>query len=272
MLKCESQTNFLGNKITFTSQMKNNKQIKKESKEDHVNNNPPIELKRSKSILSDIRNFFLCNPGEQTLIQINSVDDRYTFNKIIHDRVGIGVEDYQLLNMHRIHINAPSEFVFKELLSWDGDSSWWPNHIARANLQNGKLEKIKITLLGLSNNIFKLKNGLFGYHLLHLFNLNAIKFQKEADENAARYLLYSCSGGYPIGVFCLYVRDSNTQEEETGLSQLFAVVSFNFYGKRSLSNWNILRKGWEKIHNKVTSNVLYRIKLISERDYASLKP
>ena len=100
-----------------------------------------------------------------------------------------------------------------------------------------------------------------------LFNLIAIKFQKEPDINNARYLLYRCSGGYPIGVFSLYVRDSSEEQKEEGLTQLFAVVGFNFYGKKSISGVNILHRTWEKIHNRVTANVLDRIKLICEWDY-----
>lgn len=227
--------------------------------------NPP--LKKSGNVISDVKNFFLKVPAYNTFVEINSEDDRNRFMEIISKRLGVGVDNYKVLNIHRISINTPTEFVFNELLTWDGNSSWWPNHISKANLTNGNLEKIKITLFGLSQNLFKLKNGVFGYHLLHLFNLSAIKFQREPDINNARYLLYRCSGGYPIGVFALYVRDSIKEQKEEGLSQLFAVVGFNFYGKKSISGLNFLHRTWEGIHNRVTANVLDRIKLICEWDY-----
>lgn len=173
-----------------------------------------------------------------------------------------------MLNIHRIGINAPSEFIFNELLRWDGDSCWWPNHIAKPNLVNGSLKKIKITLFGLSRSIFKLKNGIFGYHLLHLFNLNAINIQEDPDEDNGRLLLYKCSGGYPIGIFGLYVRDSMYAPEEDGTSQLFIVVGFNFYGSKNLSDLNILNRTWEKIHNRTTANIMDRIKHKCEWDYS----
>jgi hypothetical protein len=52
---------------------------------------------------------------------------------------------------------------------------------------------------------------------------------------------------------------------ETGKSQLFFGVSFNFFGKKE---WQEKRKLvnilWEWVHNRVTANVLNRIKQLSE--------
>ena len=221
----------------------------------------------SRNIISDFRNFFLNIPDIPTFVKINSEEERKRYSDLIFQRTGVAVDKYRMLNIHRIHVDAPAEFIFDELMTWNGDSSWWPNHIAKANLVNGSLDKIKITLFGLSHNIFKLKNGFFGYHLLHLFNLNLLKNQNDPDANNGRLLLYKCSGGYPIGVFAMYVRDTIPAQEEEGMSQLFIVTGFNFYGNKNLSNLNILNRTWERIHNKVTVNVINKIKLKCEWDY-----
>lgn len=222
---------------------------------------------KSRNIVSDIKNFFLNTPSTSTLVKINSDFDRNRYSDLIYQRTGISVDEYKVLNIHRIGINAGSSFIFDELLTWDGDSKWWPNHIAKANLVNGSLNKIKITLFGLSHSIFRLKNGIFGYHLLHLFNLSALKIQDKPDALNGRLMLYKCSGGYPIGIFCLYVRDSRSETGEKEMSQLFTVVGFNFYGNKSLSNLNLLNKTWENIHNRVTTNVMNRIKIKCEWDF-----
>lgn len=222
---------------------------------------------KSKNIVSDIRNFFLNIPDVSTFVEIKSADERKRYSDLIFKRTGISVDEFSMLNIHRISIDVPAEFIFEELMTWNGDSYWWPNHIAKANLVNGDLKKIKITLFGLSHSILKLKNGFFGYHLLHLFNLDLLKNQNKPDKNNGRLLLYKCSGGYPIGVFAMYARDSIPAQGEKGMSQLFIVTGFNFYGNKNLSNLNILNKTWEKIHNKVTANVLDRIKHKCKWDY-----
>jgi hypothetical protein len=52
---------------------------------------------------------------------------------------------------------------------------------------------------------------------------------------------------------------------EDAQSQMFFVVGFNFYGKK---NWAKQRKwmniAWEMVHNRVTTNVLNRMKNLSE--------
>ena len=52
-----------------------------------------------------------------------------------------------------------------------------------------------------------------------------------SDLDNARYVLYKCRGGYPIGIFSVYVRSSIAQEGETEATQVFMVVGFNFYGR-----------------------------------------
>ena len=108
-------------------------------------------------------------------------------------------------------------------------------------------------------------------HPFHLFDLNSIRIKgvpSPNDADNARYLLYECKGGYPIGVFSMFVRSSIPERGEKAMSQLFMMVSFNFYGKKT--SINIFNKIWELIHNRVTSNVVYRIKQLSEYKFGSL--
>ncbi|MBT6835993.1 MAG: hypothetical protein HOA61_08095 [Bacteroidetes bacterium] len=97
--------------------------------------------------------------------------------------------------------------------------------------------------------------------------LNAISIKKTPDPTGidnARYLLYKSSGGYPIGIFTMYVRSSIVNEQEMEKSQLFLIVRFNFYGKANWSKRKIINRIWESIHDRVTSNVLNRFKQLSE--------
>jgi len=195
----------------------------------------------------------------KTLVEHQDSDARTTIGKSILQRTGVDVQNYKMLNLHRIGIDAPASYVFDELLRWNGDSICWPNHIARVVLQNNKLEQIKIYLFGISKRIF-------GFSPFHLFDLSSIRIQKIpvlADSDNARYLLYECKGGYPIGVFSIYVRSSISDRGEKEMSQLFMMVSFNFYGKKR-KRFNLFNMIWEKIHNRVTSNIVYRLKQLCE--------
>jgi hypothetical protein len=108
--------------------------------------------------------------------------------------------------------------------------------------------------------------SFFGFHIIPLFYLNSIRIKRVPDAfdfDNARYLLYRSSGGYPIGVFAMYVRSSISEMGEKATSQLVFAVSFNFYGKEKKAN-KLVDKLWELVHNKVTANVLNRIKQLSE--------
>lgn len=103
-------------------------------------------------------------------------------------------------------------------------------------------------------------------NLIPLFYLNSIRIKHVPDAfdfDNARYLLYRCSGGYPIGIFSMYVRSSIAEMGETAQSQLLFAVSFNFYGKEKQAN-KLVNRLWEGIHNRVTENVLNRVKQLSE--------
>ncbi len=110
--------------------------------------------------------------------------------------------------------------------------------------------------------------SFFGFQLIPLFLLNAIRIKDVPDNfdfDNARYLLYECSGGYPIGILAIYVRSSIPEMGEVTKSQLIFGVGFNFFGNEK---WQEKRKLmniiWERVHNRVTSNVLNRFKQLGE--------
>jgi hypothetical protein len=236
-----------------------------------MNKPPAITTKqpprRSKGLLSDIRYFFISNPKPNTLVRFKQQSLREEYTDRILQRTGIGVDKYRMLNIHKIGVEAPASYLFEELLRWNGDSTCWPNYIAKLELIDNQLEKISISLFGLSKHSSKDGNGKVRLPVLQLFNLDAIKIQRipdPSDNDNARFLLYKCSGGYPIGVFSMYVRSSIPEIGETEMSQLFILVGFNFYGKESLSKLSLINKTWEAIHNRVTLNVAHRLKQLSE--------
>jgi hypothetical protein len=244
------------------------------SSERATDHNPSqLPICRSTNVLSDIRLYFLHRPEKKTLVKFNSEDDRHKYSLSIMQRVGIDVNQYKLLNIHGIGIEVPASYLFDELMKWNGDSICWPNHIARVNLRENKLEKILITLFGKSNKTGINRNH-FSFHFPQLFILEAQRIQHTPtsfDTDNARYFLYKCSGGYPIGIFSLYVRSSIPERGETEMSQLFILVSFNFYGKRALSKLNFINKIWEAIHNRVTANVVNRFKMLCEWKFEHFK-
>jgi uncharacterized protein YbjT (DUF2867 family) len=215
---------------------------------------------KSKGILSDIRCFLLNKPDIPTLIDFSTISERENYSYRIIQRLGIEVSTYKILNIHKIGVNAPAKYIFEELLKWNGDSTCWPNYIARVEKRNNKLENLSIYL--------------FGWSFIPLFVLKAIIIKKNPDSvgsDNARFLLYECSGGYPIGIFTIYVRSSIANQQETEQSQLFMMVGFNFYGKENWSKANLFNRIWESIHDRVTSNVLYRLKQLSEWRFEKIK-
>jgi len=159
-------------------------------------------------------------------------------------------------------------------MNWNGDSLCWPNHIARVNLPENSLDKVLITLFGGYDTASWGRWNIFRLHFPQLFVLNSIRIQPmpdQADTDNARYFLYESSGGYPIGVFSIYVRTSIPERDEHEMSQLFFMVGFNFYGKSSLSKLNFINHTWEGIHNRVTTNVANRFKQLCEWKFENFK-
>lgn len=222
---------------------------------------------KSNGLFSDFRNFLWNKPKIATLIQFNSEEKRLEYNHRILQRVGEGVDRYSVLNVHHIGIEAPVSYIFNELLNWNGDSTCWPNHIARVERIDNDIEAIRILPLGWKKYPLGFRKSFFGFRFIPLFYLNSIRIKRVPDAfdfDNARYLLYKCTGGYPIGIFMMYVRSSIADMGETEQSQLFFTVGFNFYGKESKSKWPFINRIWEAVHNRVTANVLNRLKQLSE--------
>jgi len=229
---------------------------------------------KSTNIFTDIRYFLINKPEVHTLIHFNSTLEREDYTYRILQRLGVEVSSFKILNIHKIGINAPAKYIFEELLKWDGDSSCWPNYIAKVVSRDHSLEKLYIYLFGWVNFPSWIKNSLLGRTFIPLFMLNAITIKRIPDSGGydnARYLLYNCNGGYPIGVFTMYVRSSIAEQKENEQSQLFLMVGFNFYGKEDWSNRNLINRMWEAIHDRVTLNVMHRFKQLCEWRFEKFK-
>lgn len=226
-------------------------------------------------LFHDILHFMLKRPLANTLIEFNTPQERLAYSKRILQRIGMDTDQFSVLNVHKIAIDAPVHYIFDELLNWSGDSVFWPNHLAKADRIENELANIRILPFGRKKYPLPFMKSIFGIKIIPLFELTAIKIQRvpeDGNNDNARYLLYECSGGYPIGIFAMYVRSSIAAMGETGKSQLFVGVGFNFYGKQ---DWQKKRKWintlWEWVHNRVTSHVLVRLKMLSENKVAQLQ-
>jgi len=192
---------------------------------------------------------------------------REDYEHRIRQRLGLSVSEYAILNIHKIGIAAPASYVFEELMDWDAVLRCWPGHIATLERVNEGFEHLHVYLLGRKKRFLGLKYDLFGLNVVPLFTMKAIKAQRVPDTSEldnARYLLYECSGGYPVGVFCNYVRSSIDEMGEIERSQVFMAVGFNFYGKKNWPETHIVNTAWERIHNRVTANILNRFKRLCE--------
>ena len=205
-------------------------------------------------------------PEIPTLIKFKTDEDRKEYNERVLQRIGLNVDRYSILNLHKIGVDAPVSLVFNELLNWNGDSTCWPNHVARVQRIDNDIEQIQILPFGWKKYPLGFKS-FFGFRPIPLFNLNSIRIKSTPDSfdfDNARYLLYKSSGGYPIGIFTMYVRSSIEEMGETKPTQLLFAVSFNFYGKERSKSFKLVNRIWEGVHNRVTANVLNRIKQLCE--------
>jgi len=219
---------------------------------------------------SDIRDFLLHTPPVPTLIEFASEEEREDYSHRILQRVGLSVSGYAVLNLHRIGIEAPVRYVFEELLTWDAESTYWPNHLARVERVDGRLEHIEIFLFGRRKPLFGIGNGAFGLDLIPLFRMDALEIARRPDPtnfDNARYLLYRCSGGYPIGIFAIYVRSPIAARGEPEQTQVFFAVGFNFYGKEDWPETHIINSIWERVHNRATANILNKLKELCEGSF-----
>lgn len=212
--------------------------------------------RKSRGVIDDLRNYFFQTPETSTLIEFPTRTERENYTHRILQRLRIRVDRYSVLNIHQISVRAPVRFVFEEMLEWNGESPYWPNHIATVESIEGDRRLIKIRFLGPVTRT--LSRWFRRPDLGILFQLEALHFQDDPDPtfDNARYFLYSCEGGYPIGIYFQYVRSPILQQGEREETQLFFAVGFNFYGQQKWPGW--ARRIWEKVHNRVTANVLNR--------------
>ena len=225
------------------------------------------------TFFSDFRSFFLKQPSVPTLIEFTSSEERENYTKRILQRIDIGVTEYAVLNIHQIGIEIPVRYVYEELLEWDDKSLYWPNRLAKVERINKQLGNIQIFLFGLKKIFLGSKKIIPAFKFKPLFKLKAIKIQhtpESSDTDNARYLLYNCSGGYPIGILLIYVRSPIAEQGEIEQTQLFFTVAFNFYGKKGWFYGHVISKLWEKIHNRVMGNILNRIKQLFELKFKSI--
>jgi len=230
--------------------------------------------KASRGLFSDFWLFMANKPAIPTLIEFANEEQRRDYSSRIMQRLGIDVSKYAILNVHSIGIDVPTSFVFEELLNWDGNSICWPNHIAPVERMSGQLEHIQIFLLGKRKSVFGLRNGFLGLQFIPLFELDAIKFQtvpESSNFDNARYLLYECAGGYPIGIFTMYVRSWLPDRGELEQAQLFMGVGFDFYGRKDWPKRHLINTVWERVHNRVTANILNRFKQVCEAKFQALQ-
>lgn len=214
----------------------------------------------SGGLLDDVRHYVLAHPRDPTALRFANVAVRTRYERRILQRLGVRVADYAILNIHRIGIEAPAVLVWEEIEAWDAGSGFWPDRLARVERGTHRLDDLRVALLGRS------PWTLFRMTLLRQQNV-----PRAGEIDNARFLLYRCSGGYPIGVFALYVRTAIAEEGEAEQTQVFFVVAFNFYGSDLLSRLPMLRAPWQWVHDRVTGNVLGRLKRRCEADYARLR-
>ncbi len=233
---------------------------------EHISEKKPPAL--SKGILTDIAYFFLNKPKEDTFIKFDSSEERFDYSQRIMQRIEVDTNKYSVLNLNKIGINAPVNHIFRQLIHFNGDPSCWPNHIAKVDRINNDYKNIRMLPFGWKRYLFKSMKSFLGLPIIPLFLLKAIRVKEVPDNydfDNARYIVYECSGGYPIGILAIYIRSSIPELGETTTSQLIFGVGFNFFGKLE---WQEKRKLvsrlWEWVHNRVTANVLNRIKQLSE--------
>lgn len=217
----------------------------------------------TRSLLGDIRSFVLHTPALQTRIEFSSDAEREDYSKRILQRLGRDVSGYSVLNLHRIGVNAPGRYVYEALLEWDRDSTCWPNHIATVSREGEGLEHLGVRLLG------KGRSG--GWPLFDMRLLEQRAVPSAWDPDNGRYLLFRCEGGYPIGIFALYVRSSIAERGEEGATQVFCGVSFDFYGKERWPLFHPFNRVWETVHDRVMRNQLNRFKQLCEWKFERLR-
>lgn len=221
----------------------------------------------STSAFSDIRNFIFRRPAIATQVAVESDSWREDYTRRIAERTGVDVSVYSILNIHRIGIDAAVETVFDEVERWEGGSACWPDHLATIEQTPGEQDGFRVVLLGRSGAMRWLRRRLgpeFGTLFIATVS-EARRIPDHRDTENARFFLWNCSGGYPIGVFSIFARSRISERGETLPTQLFFAVGFNPYGSWTLGRiGGPFRSAWQFVHDRVTSNVLNRFKQLCE--------
>jgi|GEM_PF-18728 len=230
-----------------------------------VPSEPP---KKPRGVLGDVLSFVLRAPRIPTRIDFSSIAEREDYSKRVLQRLGRDVSAYSVLNLHRIGVEAPGRYVFEELLNWDGDSTTWPNELATIERVGEGLEHVQVHLFGRSwlRHLLPSREPLFELKLLRMQAVPG-----DTDPDNSRYLLFNCEGGYPIGIFALYVRSSIPEQGEHETTQVFLGVGFDFYGKERWPLFHPVNRVWETVHDRVTRNQLNRFKQLCEWRFAQTR-
>ncbi|MHC4449209.1 MAG: hypothetical protein ACYS0E_03555 [Planctomycetota bacterium] len=200
----------------------------------------------SRGLLGDIYHFLLRRPARSTHVVIQDAAGREHYGRRIARHLGTPVDEYSVLNIHRIGINATADQVMDAIRNGAALDACWPNHLARVE-RNGTAEA---------------RVSVLGCRFWSLFRLTEIEV--DPVEGEARHLLFRSHGGYPIGIFAMFVRPSIRELNEEASSQFFFVVSFNFYGRPHGWVARFVHGIWEAIHNRATGNILNRFRKTCE--------
>jgi hypothetical protein len=228
----------------------------------------------SRGVLSDIRLFLVNRPAIPTRVHSDTRPEREDHSQRILQRLGIDVSQYGVLNIHRIGVAAPARLVFEELRRQTVIETCWPRHLAALQPMDDGFEHVRVFLLGRRERLFGLRSGFLGLDFIPLFKLDILKVQdcpSPTEVDNARFLLYSCSGGYPIGILGIYVRSSIPAQGEAEQSQVFFVVSFDFFGRKGWLVTSVVKRLWERIHDRATANMVNRFKGLSEARFDALR-
>jgi hypothetical protein len=233
----------------------------------------PSSRTESSSLVSDVAGFVLHRPEIATPVAVESDSWREDYTRRIAQRTGVDVSVYSILNIHRIGIDAPVQVVFDEVERWDGESYTWPDHIATIEEIPDEPDGFRVVFLGHTAIMRWLRKRLgpqFGM-LFRATVAEARRVPDVQDVDNARFFLWNCSGGYPLGVFSIFVRSSIPERGETDPTQVFFAVGFNPFGHAFLGKIGPVRTAWQAVHDSVTSNVLNRFKRQCEDSFRELQ-
>lgn len=226
----------------------------------------------SSSLASDLAGFVVHRPNIPTHVAVESESSREDYTLRIAQRTGVDVSRFSILNIHRIGIEAPVEVVFEEVERWSGVSRCWPDHLATIEPTPGEQDGFRVVLLG-HTGIVRLLRRRLGPRTGTLFRATVVETRRVPDAldvDNARFFLWNCSGGYPIGVFSIFVRSGIPDRGEKEPTQMFFAVGFNPYGQAFLAKIGPVRRVWQAIHDRVTSNVLNRFKELCEDSFLEM--